>query len=116
MHATLATWALYGMLVEEKMCDLGIDKLRHKTEAIREINLKIVQSPGGYFSDELVGAVATMANFEVRRSLSPPLPLTLYIHTYILVFKKTYIYTTNPPRTSTAPTQPQPSTSPPSPK
>ena len=70
MHATLATWALYGMLVEEKMCDLGIDKLRHKTEAIREINLKIVQSPGGYFSDELVGAVATMANFEVRLTVS----------------------------------------------
>lgn len=85
MHATLATWALYGMLVEEKMCDLGIDKLRHKTEAIREINLKIVQSPGGYFSDELVGAVATMANFEVRRSLSPPPSHSIhkYIHTGI---------------------------------
>ena len=64
MHATLATWALYGLLVRESMCDLGIEKLRHKTEAIKEINTKI-GSPGGHISDELVGTVATLASFEV---------------------------------------------------
>lgn len=66
LHATLATWALYGMLVQEDKCDFRVQKLRHKTEAIKEINTKI-GSPGNQISDELVGTVATLANFEVRR-------------------------------------------------
>lgn len=64
LHATLATWALYGMLVRG-MSDLRLDKLRHKNEAIKEINTKI-GDPGGKFSDELVGTVSTLASFEVR--------------------------------------------------
>lgn len=63
LHATLATWALYGMLVRG-LSELQVDKLRHKNEAIREINMKI-GSPGGTMSDELVGTVATLASFEV---------------------------------------------------
>jgi hypothetical protein len=63
LHATLATWALYGMLVRGQS-ELRVDKLRHKNEAIKEINLKIA-SLGGKFTDELVGTVLTMASFEV---------------------------------------------------
>ncbi|KAF2821065.1 hypothetical protein CC86DRAFT_397570 [Ophiobolus disseminans] len=62
LHATLATWALYGMLVRG-LNELWVDKLRHKNEAIKEINLKI-GSPGGVITDELVGTVLTMASFE----------------------------------------------------
>src|SRR5262245_58822452 len=65
LHATLATWALYGMLLRG-MDQLRVDKLRHKNEAIKEINTKIA-GPGGKFSDELVGTVATLASFEVSR-------------------------------------------------
>jgi hypothetical protein len=43
---------------------LRVDKLRHKNEAIKEINLKIGSS-GGNITDELVGTVVTMASFEV---------------------------------------------------
>ena len=63
LHATLATWALYGMLVRG-LSDLRVEKLRHKNEAIKEINTKI-GSPGGTISDELVGTVLTLASFEV---------------------------------------------------
>lgn len=62
LHATLATWALYGMLVRG-LNDLRVEKLRHKNEAIKEINLKI-GVPGGVISDELVGTVLTLASFE----------------------------------------------------
>ena len=65
LHAALATWALYGMLVRG-LSELHVDRLRHKNEAIKEINLKI-NSPGGKITDELVGTVVTMASFEVRR-------------------------------------------------
>lgn len=63
LHATLATWALYGMLVRG-MDDLRVEKLRHKTEAIKTINAKIGDAKG-QISDELVGTVATLASFEV---------------------------------------------------
>jgi len=46
------------------LSELRVDKLRHKNDAIREINIKI-GSPGGTITDELVGTVLTMANFEV---------------------------------------------------
>jgi hypothetical protein len=64
LHATLATWALYGMLVNG-LSDLHIQQLRYKNEAIREINMKLAK-PGCEVTDELVGTVATMASFEVR--------------------------------------------------
>lgn len=66
LHATLATWALYGMLVRG-LSDLRVDKLRHKNEAIKEINVKI-GAPGGCISDQLVGTVLTLASFEVLSS------------------------------------------------
>jgi hypothetical protein len=71
LHATLATWALYGMLTHGLM-NLRVDKLRHKNEAIKQINSKI-GSPGSKITDELVGTVLTMASFEVRRSLISPI-------------------------------------------
>lgn len=68
LHATLATWALYGILVRG-LGDLRVEKLRHKNEAIREINSKIGDADDT-ISDELVGTVATLASFEVsQRSL-----------------------------------------------
>jgi hypothetical protein len=63
LHATLATWALYGVLVRG-MTGLRTEKLRHKDEAIKEINLKIGNA-SGEISDELVGTVLTLASFEV---------------------------------------------------
>jgi hypothetical protein len=63
LHATIATWALYGLLVRG-ISGLRVDKLRHKNEAIKEINMKI-NSLGGKTTDELVGIVVTMASFEV---------------------------------------------------
>ena len=66
LHATLATWALYGMLVRG-LSDLRVDKLRHKNAAIKEINTKI-GSATGRASDELVGTVLTLASFEVSRA------------------------------------------------
>ncbi|KAF2122194.1 hypothetical protein BDV96DRAFT_609179 [Lophiotrema nucula] len=63
LHATLATWALYGMLVRG-ISDLRVDKLRHKNAAIKEINTKIAGTTTGRISDELVGTVLTLASFE----------------------------------------------------
>ncbi|KAF2034222.1 hypothetical protein EK21DRAFT_97672 [Setomelanomma holmii] len=62
LHATLATWALYGILVRG-MDQLRFEKLRHKNEAIKQINNKL-GSLGGKITDELVGTVLTMASFE----------------------------------------------------
>ncbi|KAF2261298.1 hypothetical protein CC78DRAFT_535759 [Lojkania enalia] len=62
LHATLATWALYGMLVRG-LSDLRFDKLRHKNAAIKEINSKI-SIAAGKVSDELIGTVLTLASFE----------------------------------------------------
>ena len=46
------------------MTNLRIEKLRHKDEAIKEINSKIGDA-SGEISDELVGTVLTLASFEV---------------------------------------------------
>ncbi|KAF2732912.1 hypothetical protein EJ04DRAFT_496075 [Polyplosphaeria fusca] len=62
LHATLATWALYGVLVQG-ISDLRVEELRHKNAAIKEINAKI-GSHAGTISDELVGTVLTLASFE----------------------------------------------------
>jgi hypothetical protein len=64
LHATLATWALYGLLVRG-INGLRVEKLRHKNEAIKAINSKI-GNVHGTISDELVGTVATLTSFEVR--------------------------------------------------
>jgi len=63
MHATLASWALYGMLAND-LTDLRVCKLEHKNEAIKAVNCKLATS-GGYISDEVVGTVLTLANLEV---------------------------------------------------
>jgi len=63
LHATLATWALYGTLVQG-IEDMRMSQLKHKNEAIREISTKI-SDPGGQISDELVGTVSILASFEV---------------------------------------------------
>lgn len=70
LHATLATWALYGVLAQGLM-DLRVDKLRHKNEAIQEVNRKIAAA-NGVISDELVGTVLALASFEVRLPISRP--------------------------------------------
>ncbi|KAF2789355.1 hypothetical protein K505DRAFT_365673 [Melanomma pulvis-pyrius CBS 109.77] len=62
LHATLATWALYGMLARG-MSELRVEKLRHKNEAIKEIKSK-VGGASGEISDQLVGTVLTLASFE----------------------------------------------------
>lgn len=77
LHATLATWALYGMLVRG-MDDLQSEKIRHKSEAIKEVNNKI-NSLGGHISDELVGTVATLASCEVRWSDFPLLKMVRHL-------------------------------------
>lgn len=71
LHATLASWALYGMLANEHT-DLRVCKLKHKNEAIKAVNCKLAVS-GGYISDEVVGTVLTLANLEVlsKCSLEP---------------------------------------------
>ncbi|KAI1577330.1 MgtA Cation transport ATPase [Pyrenophora tritici-repentis] len=62
LHATLAGWALYGMLVEG-ISALRVCKLNHKSEAIKTINNRLASS-GGKISDEVVGTVLTLASFE----------------------------------------------------
>ncbi|KAH8723709.1 hypothetical protein GQ44DRAFT_828094 [Phaeosphaeriaceae sp. PMI808] len=62
LHATLATWALYGILVQG-LSELRVDKLRHKNEAIMRVNMKI-RVPNYKISDELIGTILTIANFE----------------------------------------------------
>jgi hypothetical protein len=60
LHATLASWALYGMLVKG-LTDLRVEKLRHKNDAIVVVNSKL----GGEITDELVGTVLVLAGYEV---------------------------------------------------
>ena len=67
LHATLASWALYGMLANE-LTDLRVCKLKHKNEAIRIVNCELATS-GGHISDEVVGTVLTLANLEVPSRL-----------------------------------------------
>lgn len=52
------------------MGGLRVDKLRHKSEAIKEVNCKIAKA-GGNISDELMGTVATLASFEVSLKVVP---------------------------------------------
>jgi len=66
LHATLATWAFYGV-VAKGLEAMRVEQLRHKNEAIRHVNLKLNSSPET-ISDELVGAVLTLASFEVCMS------------------------------------------------
>jgi hypothetical protein len=47
-----------------------VAKLKHKNEAIREVNAKI-GIPGRGMSDEVVGTVLTLASFEVCEDLQP---------------------------------------------
>ncbi|KAF2649623.1 hypothetical protein K491DRAFT_721513 [Lophiostoma macrostomum CBS 122681] len=64
LHATLATWALYGVLAHGvERC--RVSKLRHKNEAIKEVNMKLGDLSGqSQISDQLVGTVLTLASFE----------------------------------------------------
>ncbi|PVI01904.1 hypothetical protein DM02DRAFT_331986 [Periconia macrospinosa] len=62
LHATLASWALYGVLMRG-VTSVVPEMLGHKTEAIKEINAKI-NSSNGWISDELVGNVLILATFE----------------------------------------------------
>ncbi|KAI4662883.1 uncharacterized protein J4E79_004194 [Alternaria viburni] len=62
LHATLASWALYGILANE-YTDLRVCKLKHKNEAIKIVNCRLATS-GGYISDEVVATVLTLANLE----------------------------------------------------
>jgi len=64
LHATMASVALYGDLTSESVSSC-IEALRHKNEAIKGINAKLNSQTEG-ISDALVGAVATVASFEVR--------------------------------------------------
>ena len=50
LHATLATWALYGLLVKG-LSEMRICLLKHKAEAIQAINRKLSESEG-FVSDE----------------------------------------------------------------
>lgn len=67
LHATLATWALYGLLVKG-LSEMRICLLKHKAEAIQAINRKLSESES-FVSDEVVGAVMTLASFEVSNML-----------------------------------------------
>jgi hypothetical protein len=64
LHATLATWALYGVLAHGlESCRMS--KLRHKNEAIKQVNMKLGDLSGqSQISDQLVGTVLTLASFE----------------------------------------------------
>ncbi|KAF2803680.1 uncharacterized protein BDZ99DRAFT_467814 [Mytilinidion resinicola] len=61
LHSTLASVALYSDLTTEGIT-FRIEALRHKQEAIKGINAKLNSHEG--ISDEVVGAVATIASFE----------------------------------------------------
>jgi hypothetical protein len=62
LHATLATWAVYGALAKG-LSELQVEQLRHKNEAIKHVNMKLSSAPWA-ITDELVGAVLTLASFE----------------------------------------------------
>ncbi|KAF2817670.1 uncharacterized protein BDZ99DRAFT_565381 [Mytilinidion resinicola] len=62
LHSTLASVALYNDLTTEGIT-FRIEALRHKNEAIKGINAKLNSQKEG-ISDEVVGAVATIASFE----------------------------------------------------
>ena len=63
LHATLATWAVYGVLAKG-LSELQCCYLRHKCDAINAISSKLAE-PDGIVSDEVIGTVLTLASFEV---------------------------------------------------
>lgn len=73
LHATLATWALYGLLVCKQVEGLNLAEwgLRHKSEAIAGVNrgVKAGSMGGGRrgsgVSEEVIGCVVVVASFEV---------------------------------------------------
>lgn len=70
LHATLATWALYGLLVCRGVEGLNLVEwgLKHKSEAIAGVNRGIREGSmgrGSGVSDEVLGCVVIVANFEV---------------------------------------------------
>lgn len=75
MHATLATWAIYGVLAKG-LSELHCCHLRHKNDAIKVICSKLTES-GGVVSDEVIGTVLTLASFEVRSLFSRKSPWLL---------------------------------------
>lgn len=62
LHATLASWALYSMLVNESH-NLYVCKLEHKNEAIQIVTRKLAMCRGNV-SDEVIGTVLILANLE----------------------------------------------------
>jgi hypothetical protein len=64
LHATIASWALYGMLASG-LSDLRVCTLKYMNETIRVVNCKIATCQG-YITDDVVGTVLTLANLEVR--------------------------------------------------
>lgn len=63
LHATLATWAIYGVLAKG-LSELHCCHLKHKSDAINAISSKLTE-PDGVVSDEVIGTVLTLASFEV---------------------------------------------------
>lgn len=62
LHATLATWAIYGVLAKG-LSELHCCHLKHKSDAINAISSKLTE-PDGVVSDEVIGTVLTLASFE----------------------------------------------------
>ncbi|EUC40429.1 hypothetical protein COCMIDRAFT_9692 [Bipolaris oryzae ATCC 44560] len=62
LHATLATWAIYGVLAKG-LTELHCCHLKHKSDAINAISSKLTE-PDGVVSDKVIGTVLTLANFE----------------------------------------------------
>ncbi|KAL1795982.1 hypothetical protein ACET3X_006206 [Alternaria dauci] len=62
LHGTLASWALYGMLVNGSH-DLRVCELEHKNEAVRTVTYKLAMCRGSV-PDDVVGTVLTLANLE----------------------------------------------------
>ncbi|KAJ5028306.1 MgtA, cation transport ATPase [Bipolaris maydis] len=62
LHATLATWAIYGVLAKG-LSELHCCHLKHKSDAINAISSKLME-PNGVVSDEVIGTVLTLASFE----------------------------------------------------
>lgn len=86
LHATLATWALYGLLVCKGVEGLNLVEwgLKHKSEAIKGVNQGIreshvaaamggrrVEAGLGRVSEEVIGCVVIVASFEVCFVYSP---------------------------------------------
>ncbi|KAF2014329.1 hypothetical protein BU24DRAFT_463127 [Aaosphaeria arxii CBS 175.79] len=62
LHATLATWALYGRMVRG-MTDLTVDQYKHKVEAIKHLKGEVAKN-GFSQSDECVALVLILVHLE----------------------------------------------------